>query len=117
MEVRQEFLVLESDGDVAVYAPSEFPLGTPIGRDAKRLCVLGPTRVRPPRIHLTHREFEQWRKELESEGRSVMLGQFWSNPQAVSDSDSVFARGNFWPLETVRDELLRQADGRRGPKA
>jgi len=117
MEVTQEFLVLESDGDVAVYAPSDFPLGTPIGRDAKRLRVASPSRVRPPRTHLTRHEFEQWREELESEGRSVTLGQFWSNPQAVLDPESVLAHGDFRPLEDVRDELLRQADGRRGPKA
>ncbi len=117
MEVRQEFLVLESDGDVAVYAPSDFPLGTPIGRDAKRLRVAGATRVRPPRVHLTCREFEDWRKELESEGRSVSLGGFWSNPEAVFDTDDVVSHGNFRPLEDVRDELLRRADGRFGPAA
>ena len=117
MDVRQEFLILESNGDVAVYAPSDFPLGTPIGRDAKRLRVAGPSRVRPPRIHLTRRDFEQWRKELENEGHSVSLDQFWSNPQAVFDSENFLTHGNFRPLEDVRDELLRQADGRVGPEA
>ena len=48
MDVRQEFLVLETDGDVAVYAPSDFPIGTPIGRDAKRLRVTGPSHVPAP---------------------------------------------------------------------
>jgi hypothetical protein len=117
MDVRQEFLVLESNGDVAVYAPSDFPVGTPIGRDAKRLRVAGPSRVRPPGLHLSRRDFEQWRQELEREGRSVSLDQFWSNPQAVFDSEDFLAHGNFRPLEDVRDELLRQADGRVSPEA
>jgi len=110
MEVRQEFLVLESGGNVAVYAPRDFPLGTPIGPDAQRLRVLGAGHVEPPRIHLTRIEFDRWRQELESAGRQVTLGPFWTNPNAFLPLDEIIRRGaTFRPLEEVRDELLRSA--------
>lgn len=111
MELTQEFLVLESNGDVAVYRPSTFPLGTPIGREAQRLRVVGPSRVEPPRIHLSRPEFDRWRQELEREGRRVTLGPFRTNPEALADAEAAIRQGNYRSLEGLRDELLRQADG------
>jgi hypothetical protein len=117
MEKRQEFLVLESEGNVAVYAPSDFPIGTPIGRDAQRMGVSGPTRVRPPRARLTRLEFDRWRDEIEHAGFRVTLEAFWTNPRALVESEGEIRRGNYRSLEDVRDELLRQADGRSGEEA
>ena len=117
MEPTQEFLILESNGDVAVYRPSTFPSGTPIGPDAQRLRVLGPGRVEPPRIHLTRLEFDRWRQELESEGRQVTLGPFRSNPALLLTLEEIIRRGEFRSLEEVRDELLREADERRGKES
>jgi hypothetical protein len=111
MELKQEFLILESNGDVAVYRPSTFPLGTPIGRDAQKLRVEGPSRVEPPRIHLSRLEFDRWRQELESEGRRVTLGPFRTNPETLAESEAAIRQGNYRSLEDLRDELLRQADG------
>ena len=108
METLQEFLILESDGDVAVYRPSTFPRGTQIGPDAQRLRVVGPSRVEPPRIQLTRLEFDRWRQELESAGRQVTLGPFWTGPYAFLPLEEIIRRGaTFRSLEEVRDELLR----------
>jgi hypothetical protein len=117
MELTQEFLVLESNGDVAVYTVVQFPRGTPIGPDAQRLRVVGPSRVEPPRIHLSRLEFDQWRVELEQAGRQVSLGPFWTSPDAFLPLEELRRRGvRFRPLEEVRDELLREADERSDPK-
>jgi hypothetical protein len=112
MERTQEFLILPSNGDVAVYTVRQFPRGTPIGPDAQRLRVVGPSRVEPPGIHLTHLAFDRWRHELESEGRRVTLGPFWTSPEAFLPLEEIIRRGNSRSLEEVRDELLREADER-----
>ncbi len=112
MERTQEFLILPSNGDVAVYTVRQYPRGTPIGPDAQRLRVVGPSRVEPPGIHLTHLEFDRWRQELESEGRRVTLGPFWTNPKPFLPLEEIKRRGNWRSLEEVRDELLREADER-----
>jgi hypothetical protein len=112
METLQEFLVLESNGDVGVYTVRQFPRGTPIGPDARRLRVVGPSRVEPPRIHLTRPEFDRWRQELEGTGRQVTLGPFWTSPNAFLPLEELIRQGNFRSLEEVRDELLREADER-----
>jgi hypothetical protein len=110
METLQEFLILESNGDVAVYRPSTFPRGTPIGPDAQRLRVMGAGRVEPPRIHLTRLEFDRWRQELEITGRQVTLGPYWTNPNAFLPLEEIIRRGaTFRSLDEVRDELLRSA--------
>src|SRR4051794_10078018 len=113
MQPRQEFLVIERDGDIAVYTPRTFPPGTPIGRDAKRLGVDGPSRVRPPKIHLTAAEFDQWRHQLEEGGYTVTLGPFWRDPDMLAKSAEAIRRGKTVPLKEAFDELLREADGRR----
>jgi hypothetical protein len=118
MEGLQEFLILESNGDVAVYRPSTFPRGTPIGPEAQRLRVMGPGRVEPHRIHLTRLEFDRWREESESAGRQVTLGPFWANPNAFLPLEEIIRRGaTFHPLEEVRDELLRPARGAGEPES
>jgi hypothetical protein len=113
VEIQQEFVILESNGEVADYRPSTFPRGTPIGPHAQRLRVLGPWRVEPPRIQLTRLEFDHWRQELESAGREVTLGPFWTGPYAFLPLEVIIRRGaTFRSLEEVRDELLREADER-----
>jgi hypothetical protein len=112
MGLKQEFLVLEADGDVAVYAPSQFPIGTPIGRDARRLGVSGPAFARPPKVRLTGPEFERWRQQLEGEGYTVTLGPFWINPVRPEDADEAIRQGKVVPLQEAFDELLREAEGR-----
>jgi len=113
MERTQEFLILPSNGDVAIYTVRQYPRGTPIGPDAERLRVVGTSRVQPPGIHLTRLEFDRWRQELESEGRQVTLGPFWTGPSAFLPLEEIIRRGaTFRPLEEVRDELLREVDER-----
>ena len=48
MVVTQEFLVLPSNGAVRIYGVRDFPSGTFVDRDAKRMRVVGPVWVRPP---------------------------------------------------------------------
>jgi hypothetical protein len=112
MQPRQEFLVIERDGDIAVYTPRTFPMGTPIGRDARRLGVDGPSRVRPPKIHLTAMEFDQWRHQLEEAGYTVTLDLFWGDPDRLARSVEAVRRGETVPLKEAFDELLREADRR-----
>jgi hypothetical protein len=116
MQPRQEFLVIETDGDIAVYTPRTFPTGTPIGRDAKRFGVDGPSLVRPPKTHLTAAEFDQWRSQLEEEGYTVTLGLFWRDPDMLAKSAEAIRRGETVPLKEAFDELLREADRRRQAK-
>jgi hypothetical protein len=112
MALRQEFLVLESGNEVAVYAPSQFPSGTPIGRDARRLGVDGPSRARPPKISMSRLEFDRWCGQLEESDFTVTIGPFWTNPQVQDESEDVIRRRKSLPLKEAFDELLRQADGR-----
>ena len=77
MEVRQEFLVLR----VGLRASLIYGI-RPISRSERRSVVMpngcalsDPSRVRPPRIHLTRREFDNG-AGTGSDGRSVTLGQF-----------------------------------------
>jgi hypothetical protein len=108
----QEFLILESNGDVGVYTVRQFPRGTPIGPDAQRLRVVGPSRVEPTCIHLTRLEFDRWRRELASEGRQVTLGPFWTSPNAFLPLEELIRQGHSRSLEEVREERLREADAR-----
>jgi hypothetical protein len=85
MEFTQEFLVFDRAGHVAVYAPGYFCFGKPIGLDAVRLLVSGSPGALPACSHLTRQEFDQWLEELETEGRSVTLAQFWDNVQDAYD--------------------------------
>jgi hypothetical protein len=113
MTRKREFLVIETGEDVAVYAPSQFPLGTPIGPDAKRLGVDGPSPVQPPAIHLTRPDFDRWRRQLEGEGYSVTLGPFWRNRVSREEAEEAIRRGDTIPLKEAFDELLREAELRR----
>src|SRR6266536_1481765 len=111
MKPRQEFLVIEAGGDVAVYAPRQFPLGTPIDRDAKRLGVSGSSLVTPPKVHFIATEFDQWRRQLEGAGYTVTLGPFWTDADMLAKSDEAIRRGETISLEDFRDELLRRVGG------
>jgi hypothetical protein len=120
MNPRQEFLVIESGDDVGVYTPSTFPLGTPIGPDARRLVVDGPSRVRPPKVHLTEAEFAAWQNQLEGAGYEVTLGPFWRDPASREEIEAAI-RGETktWTLQEAREVLLceaalREAGGRSG---
>jgi hypothetical protein len=99
MAVTQEFLVLPSSGTVRVYGVREFPSGTFVDRDAKRMRVAGPVWVRPPRAELTEPQWESWRAQLQSAGFSVTVEPFWTSSPS----------GHYQPLEAVLDELLRSA--------
>ena len=120
MELTQEFLVLQSNGDVAVYTVKQFPRGTPIGPDAQRLRVVGPSRVEAPGIHLTPREFDHWRQELEREGRQVTLGPFWTNPapllplKKIDPAEASFVRWRKSAMSysvTLTNEAIRKVNG------
>jgi hypothetical protein len=118
MDIEQEFLVLDSNGDVAVYTVRQFPRGTPIGPDAKRLTIVGPSRVPPPVARLTRPDFDRWRQDLELEGLRVTLSPYWTGPNAFLSLEEFIRRGGkFRPIEEVCDELLRQADGRGDQEA
>src|SRR5512135_3613180 len=94
MQCKHEFLVLEAAGDIAVYPPShQFPLRTPIGRDAKRLGIYGTSFVLPPKIHLTPSEFERSRSQREGEGYTVTIGPFWTDPDMLEKPEEA-ARGD-----------------------
>jgi hypothetical protein len=111
MQCKHEFLVLEAAGDIAVYPPHQFPLRTPIGRDAKRLGIYGTSFVLPPKIHLTPSEFDRWRTRLEGEGYTVTIGPFWTDPDMLEKSEEAGRRGETITLEEFRNELLRRAGG------
>jgi hypothetical protein len=114
----QEFLILESNDDVAVYSVRTFPHGTPVGPDAKRLGVMGASPVQPPATRLSRPDFEGWRGRLEREGYAVTLGPFWRNPPSPEAiDDAVHGRVKTWTLEEIRDELLREAERREQAEA
>jgi hypothetical protein len=112
MKPRQEFLILETDGGVAVYSPRTFPIGTPIGRDARRLGVNGPSLVRPPKVEMSEAEFDAWRQQVEGAGFTVTLGPFWRNPVSLEQAEEAIRRGETMPLKEAFDELLREAERR-----
>jgi hypothetical protein len=97
MDVTEEFLVLPSDGSFRIYGVHDFPSGTFVGRDAKRLRVIGPVWVKPPRPELTEAQWEQWQVQLRSAGFSVTVEPFWTSSPS----------GHYQPLEAVLGELLR----------
>jgi hypothetical protein len=97
MVVTQEFLVLPSNGAVRIYGVRDFPSGTFVDRDAKRMRVVGPVWVRPPRAELTESQWESWQAQLQSAGFSVTVEPFWTSTPS----------GRYQPLEAVLDELLR----------
>ena len=111
MKPREEFLVIETADGVAVYTPLQYPLEVPIGPDAQRLGVHGPSLVYPPRIHLTRAEFDDWRRQIESEGYTVTLGPFWRDPDMLAQGLEAVRRGDTISLEDFRNELLGRADG------
>ena len=117
MTPRQEFLILESGDNVAVYTPKTFPQGTPIGPDAKRLGIDGPARAQPPASHLSREEFDRWRGELEREGYTVTLGPFWRDPTPPEEVEELIrGRGKTVTLEEFRNELLGRAGGNGQPE-
>lgn len=113
MKSRQEFLVLRSEGHVTVYTVRTFPLGTPIGGDAERLEVDGPSPARPPKTELSTSEFDDWRRHLESAGYALTLGPYWGKPVSREEFEESVRRGEFIPLKEAFDELLLEAEARR----
>jgi hypothetical protein len=99
MDVTQEFLVLPNEGGVRIYSVRDFPSGTWVGRDARKLHVVGPVWVRPPQPELTEVQFQTWQDMLQNAGYSVEVGPFWTTTPS----------GRYHDLEDVRDELLRSA--------
>jgi len=99
MVVTQEFLVLPSNGAIRIYGVRDFPSGSFVDRNAKRMRVVGPVWVRPPRAELTESQWESWQRQLQSAGFSVTVEPFWTATPS----------GRYQPLEPVLDELLRSA--------
>jgi hypothetical protein len=53
MVVTQEFLVLSSNGTVRVFGVDQFPEGTHVAQDARRLRVVGPVWIKPRHPEMT----------------------------------------------------------------
>jgi hypothetical protein len=112
MITTQEFLVLGAESEIAVYAPRQFPSGTPIGPDARRLGITGPSAVRPPKVRWTPAEFDAWRRSLEGLGYSVTIGPFWRDPVSPEQAEEAVRLGQTAALKDAFDELLREAERR-----
>src|SRR4051812_13209106 len=112
MTFTQEFLVIETAGTFAVYGVRQFPKGTVVGRDARRLRVVGESPVSPPQLPLSGPELEEWCRQLEDSGRTVRMGPFWRDPEMLERSLASIARGETIPLREAFDELCRRADER-----
>jgi hypothetical protein len=98
MAITQEFLVLLSDGTHRVLGVDQLPPGIQVGPDARRLRVVGPLWVKPPRAELTALQWEAWQARLRSAGFTVAVEPFWTSAPS----------GHYETLETVADELLGQ---------
>lgn len=106
MRFRDEFLILDRpDGTLGVYSVERKPAGTPIDRGARKLRVVGPVLVRPPRETLTAEQFEKWVGIVRDAGFQAEIEPFWTHPAPTADGPSV-------PLHEAFDELLRLAEGR-----
>jgi hypothetical protein len=112
MTFTQEFLVLETDGTFGVYGVRQFPKGTVVGTEARRLRVVGDSPVSPPQHHLSGAELEQWCRQLEDSGRAVTMGPFWTTPSLRERSLEEAVSGETIPLKEAFDELCRRADER-----
>jgi hypothetical protein len=99
MAVTQEFVVLPAEEAVRIYGVRDFPSGTFVDREAKRMRVVGPVWVRPPRTELTGAQWQSWQTQLQSAGFSVTVEPFWTSSPS----------GQYQPLEAVLDELRRSA--------
>jgi hypothetical protein len=98
MVITQEFLVLSSDEHLRVLGVEQLPPGVEVGPDARRLRVLGPLWIKPPRPEMTMSQWEAWQSQLRSAGFTVSIEPFWTSAPS----------GNYQPLEAVADELLGQ---------
>lgn len=114
MTYTHAFLVIETetDGTFGVYSIRQFPKGTVVGRDARRLRVVGESPVSPPKLHLSGAELEQWCRQLEDSGHTVTIGPFWTTPDLLESSLAEAARGETIPAKEFFDELCRRADER-----
>lgn len=113
MNKEREFLVLQTGKNIAVYSRRNFPMGVPLGPDAQRLRIAGPSRAVPPETHFTQPEFDRWRAELEAAGFTFTLGPFWRNPKFWEDRNAPLESIKTTSLKEAFDELLREAE-RRG---
>ena len=114
MTYTHAFLVIETetDGTFGVYSIRQFPQGTVVGRDARRLRVVGESPVGPPKLYLTGAELDQWCRQLEASGHTVTIGPFWTTPDLLERSLKEAERGKTIPLREAFDELCRRADER-----
>jgi hypothetical protein len=112
MTYTQELLVLQTDGTFRIYRVRDFPKGTVVGRDARRLRVVGESLVDPPQLPLTGPELDQWCRQLEDSGRSVTLGPFWTDPGRLERSLEQAERGETIPLKEAFDEIRGRTDER-----
>jgi hypothetical protein len=98
MVITQEFLVLSSHESLRVLGVEQLPPGIEVGQDARRLRVMGPLWIKPPRSEMTISQWEAWQEQLRSAGFTVSIEPFWTSTPS----------GNYEPLEVVADELLGQ---------
>jgi hypothetical protein len=98
MVITQEFLVLSSQENLRVLGVEQLPPGIEVGQDARRLRVLGPLWIKPPRPEMTISQWEAWQGQLRSAGFTVSIEPFWTSAPS----------GSYEPLEVVADELLGQ---------
>jgi hypothetical protein len=98
MVITQEFLVLSSHESLRVLGVEQLPPGIEVGQDARRLRVVGPLWIKPPRPEMTMSQWEAWQGQLRAAGFTVSIEPFWTSAPS----------GNYEPLEVVADELLGQ---------
>jgi hypothetical protein len=112
MTYTQRFYVIETDGKFRVYRIRDFPNGTIIGPEARRLRVFGESPVDPPQHPLTGPELYQWCRQLEASGRSVTLGPVWTDLGMRERSLKEAERGESIPLKEAFDEIRRRTEER-----
>jgi hypothetical protein len=105
MTFLREFLVLSLEEGLTVYGPTDFPAGTPVRRDARRLRTKGPSPASPPSHEMSQADFETWVESLRSDGYEATIEPFWSDPIPTEI-------GPTQPLHEAFDELLRLAEHR-----
>jgi hypothetical protein len=98
MVVTQEFLILSSHENLRVLGVEQLPTGIEVDQDARRLRVVGPLWIKPPRPELTRSQWDAWQAQLRIAGYTVSVEPFWTSAPS----------GNYEPLDVIADELLGQ---------